>query len=72
LTVTTTHAGSVSETVSAILRKAKTPEMRSEIGERLLSVIHINFREFENRRMLIPALWRRGTPGVPLKVAAPV
>lgn len=71
LVVTTAHAGSLVEAMGNILQatRAGDPTARSEVGERLLAVIHLKpgkVAGYGKRSvgLLIPTLWRRTPEGV--------
>lgn len=71
LVVTTAHAGSLVEAMGNILQatRAGDPTARSEVGERLLAVVHLKPSVIEGRDgqrvgVLLPAVWRRTTEGI--------
>lgn len=82
LIVTTTHAGSLVETMGRILRavKADTPSRRRHFAQRILAAVHqITLSEEvpggaagsprQTAKATIPAVWRRTTAGLAALVA---
>lgn len=61
LVFTTSHAGGLVEAMSRILRAtaARTAEVRSEVANRLLAVVHLKKHTFsDGTSATVPALWR--------------
>jgi hypothetical protein len=65
LILTTTHAGSLTETVANVLQavEVRGPRSRSIIADRLLAVVHLRGETEEGIRFVLPALWRRTAAG---------
>jgi hypothetical protein len=57
LLITTTHAGSVVDTMSRIFEaaRARTPDSRSEVAHRVRMLVHM--KRDDETRQFIPALW---------------
>ena len=73
LAVTTTHAGSLSEAMTRLMRarRCKTPADRGDLARILLGVIHLESHsigsqcsDFPNRSVVLPTLWRRRPAGI--------
>jgi hypothetical protein len=78
LVVTTTHAGSLSETLSRLLRalKTKTPADRGYLVRPLLAVVHLKPFRFEKSESavdssaVIPSIWMRTPRSISAMVSA--
>jgi hypothetical protein len=65
LVVTTSHGGSLLESMSTVLKAAKahTPAQRSFVAGRVLAIIHVRRYRHKGLSEIIPALWRRTPAG---------
>lgn len=71
LVITTTHAGSLTETIGKILQaaKAREPCLRSIVADRLLAAIHLRAGKVSDPRggkevgFVLPAMWLRTPTG---------
>jgi len=69
LVVTTSHAGSLVESIDRILSASKKEseveaKKRGQVIEKILAVVHLRADKIGDQRVILPALWRHTPTGV--------